>query len=122
MAAAVKTKDLGPGAMLSVGPSEDDVARYPEGLNIGNAVIACIRYPRSVTISRDADTINEVDERIAAADDGTVHRKLFFDTAYHSHHMRAVADDYRTRLGILDVENRVAPDDKKVAFISSFTS
>ena len=36
--------------------------------------------------------------------------------------MRAVADDYRTRLGVLDVENRVAPDDEKVAFISSVTS
>lgn len=117
MAAAVKTKGLGPGAMLSVGLGEDDAARYLEGLTLGKALVACINSPRSVTISGDADAVNEVDERIAAADDGTFHRTLQVDTAYHSHHMRTVADDYRARLGVLDVEN----NDEEVAFFSSVT-
>ena len=117
MAAAVKTKGLGPGAMLSVGLGEDDAAKYLEGLTLGKALVACINSPRSVTISGDADAVNEVDERIAAADDGTFHRKLQVDTAYHSHHMQAVADDYRARLGVLDVEN----NNEEVAFFSSVT-
>lgn len=117
MAAAVKTKGLGPGTMLSVGLGEDDAAKYLEGLTLGKALIACINSPRSVTISGDTDAVNEVDERIGAADDGTFHRKLQVDTAYHSHHMRAVADDYRARLGILEVEN----SDEEVAFFSSVT-
>lgn len=117
MAAAVKTKGLSPGAMLSVGLGEDDAAKYLEGLTRGKALVACINSPRSVTVSGDADAVNEVDERIAAADDGTFHRKLQVDTAYHSHHMRVVADDYRTCLDVLDVEN----NDEEVAFFSSVT-
>ncbi|ERF68064.1 hypothetical protein EPUS_08500 [Endocarpon pusillum Z07020] len=121
MAAAVKTKGLGPGAMLSVGLSEDEAARYVKGLALGNAMIACINSPRSVTISGDADAVNEVDERIAAVDDNIFRRKLLVNTAYHSHHMRAVADDYRARLGVLRVENRAAVADEEVAFFSSVT-
>ena len=117
MAAAVKTKGLGPGAMLSVGLGEADATKYLEGLTLGKALIACINSPRSVTVSGDADAVNEVDERITAADDGTFHRKLQVDTAYYSHHMRVVADDYRVRLGVLNVKN----NDKKVAFFSSVT-
>ena len=121
MAAAVKTKGMGPGAMLSVGIGEDEATKYLEDLTQGKAVIACINSPRSVTISGDADAVNEVDERITLADDGTFHRKLLVDTAYHSHHMRAVADDYRARLGVLKVENRAGADNDEVLFISSVT-
>ena len=117
MAAAVKTKGLGPGAMLSVGLGEDDAAKYLKDLTRGKALVACINSPHSVTISGDGDAVNEVDERIAAANDGTFHRKLQVDTAYHSHHMRAVADDYSARLGVLDVEN----NNEEVAFFSSVT-
>lgn len=121
MAAAVKTKGLGRGAMLSVGLGEDDAAKYVEGLTRGKAQVACINSPRSVTISGDADAVNEVDERIAAADDGTFHRKLLVDVAYHSHHMRTVADDYLARLGVLDVEKKPAASDEEAVFFSSVT-
>lgn len=119
MASAVKAKGLGPGNMLSVGLGETDAAKYLENLTRGKAVVACVNSPRSVTISGDAAAIEEVDERIAAADDGTFHRKLLVDTAYHSHHMRAVADDYRARLGALDSEDGDTSDG--VVFISSVT-
>lgn len=60
-------------------------------------------------------------DRIAAADDGTCHRKLLVETAYHSHHMRAVADDYRGRL--LNGENTTVATGQEagVAFVSSVT-
>ncbi|KAL9031138.1 MAG: hypothetical protein Q9196_000814 [Gyalolechia fulgens] len=121
MAAAVKTKGLGPGAMLSVGLGADDAAEYVKNVSQGEAIVACINSPQSVTISGDADAVNEVEERIAAANDGIFHRKLLVDTAYHSHHMRTVADSYRARLGVLDVEDEVAADDEEVAFFSSVT-
>ena len=84
-------------------------------------MVAYINSPCNVTISGDADAINEVDERIAAVNNGTFYRKLLVNTAYHSHHMHAVADDYCARLGVLDVDNRVADDDGEVAFFSSIT-
>lgn len=118
MAAAVKTKVPGGGAMLSVGLGEQDAAKYLEGLTEGKAVVACINSPRSVTISGDAAAVDEVDKRIAAADDGTFHRKLLVDTAYHSHHMRTVADDYLARLGSLEIEEC---GDEDIAFTSSVT-
>ncbi|KKY38892.1 putative polyketide synthase [Diaporthe ampelina] len=61
-------------------------------------------------------------DRIAAADDGTCHRKLLVETAYHSHHMRAVANDYRGRL--LNGENTTAATGQEagVAFVSSVTA
>ena len=119
MAAAVKTKGMGPGTMLSVGLGEADAAKYLEGLTRGKAVVACINSPRSVTISGDADAVNEVEAHITTLNDGTFHRKLPVDAAYHSHHMRAVADDYRRRLGILDINNSVATKDEGVDFFSS---
>lgn len=120
MAAAVKTKGLGPGAMLSVGLGEEDATPFVRNLTRGKAIVACINSPQSVTISGDGYAVDEVVERIAAADNGTFHRKLLVDTAYHSHHMRTVADDYRARLGILDVERKTA-DDEEIAFFSSVT-
>lgn len=98
MAAASKEKGLPRGAMLSVGLGERETAPYVENLEKGRAVIACINSPSSVTVSGDADAVDEVISRIAARNDGTFSRRLLVDTAYHSHHMKAVADDYQTRL------------------------
>ena len=42
----VPPKSLGPGAMLSVGLSEHDAAKFLEGLTLGKAVIACVNSPR----------------------------------------------------------------------------
>ena len=81
--------------MLSVGLGEDEASRYLENLTQGQAIIACINSPNSVTVSGDVDAIYEVYTRIVARGDETFCRKLLVDTAYHSHHMRAAADEYR---------------------------
>ncbi|KAL8947400.1 MAG: hypothetical protein Q9222_006316 [Ikaeria aurantiellina] len=120
VAGSVKSKGSRPGAMLSVGLGEEEAVKYLSELTRGKALIACINSPRSVTVSGDADAVNEVEERIAAANDSTFHRKLPVDTAYHSHHMRAVADDYLAHLGVLDVKIDTT-DDNEVAFFSSVT-
>ncbi|PLB53458.1 ketoacyl-synt-domain-containing protein [Aspergillus steynii IBT 23096] len=120
MAAAVKAQGLGRGAMLSVGLGERDASLYLDGLTKGTAIVACVNSPRSVTISGDADAVDEVERRIAAAENGTFHRKLLVDTAYHSHHMQAVADNYRARLGHVQVETTsFCRDGDDVAMYSS---
>lgn len=119
MAAAVRAKGLGRGAMLSVGLGEQGVARYLDGLTKGKATVACVNSPRSVTISGDADAVDEVAERIAGSDEDIFHRKLLVDTAYHSHHMSAVAEEYRRRLSRVEQNEEGVADE--IDFISSVT-
>ncbi|AEO68274.1 polyketide synthase [Thermothielavioides terrestris NRRL 8126] len=117
-----KTRGLPRGAMLAVGLGPQDAEPHLRDLTRGEARIACINSPSSVTISGDADAVDEVAARIAARGDGTFCRKLRVDTAYHSHHMRAVADEYRERLGDMDVEAPPSTGDQgNIAFISSVT-
>lgn len=120
LAAAAKLKGLEQGAMLSVGLSEDEVAQHLDNLPTGEAVVGCVNSPNSVTISGDMSAIDEIDNRIAQADDGTFHRKVVVETAYHSHHMSAVADYYRFRLDTMSTESLTAPVEK-VVFMSSVT-
>ncbi|KAK3942538.1 putative polyketide synthase protein [Diplogelasinospora grovesii] len=119
MAAISKTRGLPRGAMMSVGLGEHEAAPYTEGLARGVACIACINSPSSVTISGDADAVDEIAARLAVKDDGIFRRRLLVDTAYHSHHMRAVADDYGNRLGVLGSEKNPDVDGNEVDFVSS---
>ncbi|KAI0469374.1 polyketide synthase [Xylaria cf. heliscus] len=127
MAAASKEAGLPSGAMLAVGLSEHEVQPYLDDLSRGKAVVACVNSPGSVTVSGDADAVDEVVDRITARGDGTFCRKLRVDTAYHSHHMRAVANEYRIRLDnpTLAEEYRLLSSDaeltENVTFVSSVT-
>lgn len=118
MASVSKTKGLPVGAMMSVGLGEHEVAPYIQGLTKGVAVVACINSPSSTTISGDADALDELSERFAAKDNSIFRRRLVVDTAYHSHHMQAVAEDYRSRLSGLEFEG-AADSHEEIAFISS---
>ncbi|TGJ82436.1 hypothetical protein E0Z10_g6319 [Xylaria hypoxylon] len=127
MAAAAVHRGLPRGSMASIGLSASDAASQLEGLSQGKVVIACINSPSSVTISGDADAVDEVVANIANSGDNIFQRKLRTDTAYHSHHMSAVADEYRARLADLDVvEEGVSAgnsedDTEEVVFVSSVT-
>ncbi|TEY27502.1 hypothetical protein BOTCAL_1100g00010 [Botryotinia calthae] len=127
MAAASKKRGLPEGAMLSVGLGERDVAPHLESLNNGHAVVACVNSPNSVTISGDTDAVTEIMTRISNREDGTFQRKLLVDTAYHSHHMQAVADEYRARIGALDSSGekflieREQNGNREVTMVSSIT-
>ncbi|KAJ4385202.1 hypothetical protein N0V93_010263 [Gnomoniopsis smithogilvyi] len=122
MASAVRAKGLSRGAMLSVGLGAQEVKkRFLGNLTTGQAMIACINSPRSVTVSGDAYAVEEVAERIAAAEDDIFHRRLLVDTAYHSHHMRAVADEYRCRISEAACGTMLEDGESEIAFISSVT-
>ena len=87
--------------MLSVGLGETDTLSHLAGLLQKGAVIACVNSPSSVTVSGDACAVDEVATNLALK--GIFTRKLRVDAAYHSHHMRAVADDYLNAIQDMDV-------------------
>ncbi|KAL9637970.1 MAG: hypothetical protein Q9204_001674 [Flavoplaca sp. TL-2023a] len=87
------------GAMLAVNMCEKETQNYITMLgHPGNRLaIACVNSPRSTTVSGDADAIVKLQDLLA--DRTLPSRYLDVDTAYHSHHMRAVADVYLRELG-----------------------
>ena len=101
------------GAMLAAGLSAEDVQPYIESLALGKAKIACINSPTSVTISGDEGAIDELHSRFE--EKGLFNRKLKVNVAYHSDHMKAIAEDYsRSLLGL-----SVHPRHQGVNFYSS---
>ncbi|KAK7984416.1 hypothetical protein PG989_011818 [Apiospora arundinis] len=122
-AAAASSSSLLPrGAMMAVGLGEQGVAPYLKNLACGKVGVACVNSPGNVTLSGDSDAVDEVAGRLAADESGVFHRRLMVDTAYHSHHMQVVAEEYLGRLGRLPVDEScgdTAQEDDAIAFISS---
>ncbi|KAI0552681.1 beta-ketoacyl synthase domain-containing protein [Xylaria curta] len=84
------------GSMLAVGLGEDHVQPYIHQLKSGRLCVACVNSPQSVTVSGDVHALDELKQILDA--DSIFARRLRVDTAYHSHHMQVVADDYQTSL------------------------
>ena len=105
------------GAMLAVGLSEVEantfISHLPGGK--GEAVVACVNSPRSVTISGDRAAIMSLQSTFEARQ--IFVRKLAVSTAYHSHHMGVVAESYLTALQHLPKPLA----DKGITFYSSVT-
>jgi NADPH:quinone reductase-like Zn-dependent oxidoreductase/malonyl CoA-acyl carrier protein transacylase len=88
------------GCMLAVGAGFRDISPLLERVppSLGEARIACINSPSSVTVSGDAEAVAEIQRLIEDVHPGTFVRRLAVDTAYHSHHMNLVAKDYTESL------------------------
>ena len=110
-----KQKVSSKGAMLSVGLGESQVSPLLLETPRGVVSLACVNSSVSTTVSGDELAIVDLQGRLN--DLGVFNRKLRVDTAYHSHHMRRVAQDYLCSLGSLDTN---AINDQ-VVFISSVT-
>jgi acyl transferase domain-containing protein len=90
------------GSMMAVGLSSEEAASYVESVNAsgqGKIIVACLNSPKNCTISGDDSKIDSLlavlmEEKIFA-------RKLSVKNAYHSDHMRVVADEYLRLLGDL---------------------
>jgi acyl transferase domain-containing protein len=80
------------GTMMAAGVSEKEAELYLTRLTSGRAVVACINSPLSVTLSGDGSAISELQTMLTV--DGKFARALRVTTAYHSHHMLTIADDY----------------------------
>ncbi|KAH6656537.1 hypothetical protein BKA67DRAFT_531802 [Truncatella angustata] len=93
--AAKSLTDIKPyveGRMLAVGLSEFEAGGYLGNAAKGRITIACINSPSSVTLSGDADAIEEIQQMLNR--DGVFNRLLVVDIAYHSHHVLRCADGY----------------------------
>ncbi|KAI0967566.1 ketoacyl-synt-domain-containing protein [Xylaria arbuscula] len=80
------------GAMIAVGGSKEEFEPIISEIKEGEIRIACYNSPSSLTISGDEAGIDEL--RRVAEEKQLFNRKLFVDTAYHSHHMHLLAKDY----------------------------
>lgn len=103
------------GAMLAVGEGEQAITSRIQKLAHGRVTVACINSPNSTTVSGDLAAIQELKAALDAA--SIFNRQLKVDSAYHSHHMEAVAHMYLSSLnGLSHGKPR-----KDIAFYSSVT-
>lgn len=108
--------------MLAAGLSQTQALGYLAQVPHESAVVACINSPSSVTLSGDVDAIDTLETLISA--DGKFARKVKVKTAYHSPHMRSVAQGYLERIGhISPLTNSAANgvDANKTVMFSSLT-
>ncbi|KAJ5177658.1 mycocerosic acid synthase [Penicillium coprophilum] len=89
-----------PGSMMAVSMDETEAMLYLERISRGAAVVACVNSPLSQTLSGDETAIDDLKEMFDK--EGIYARKLRVDTAYHSHHMQCVAQDYQDALGSIE--------------------
>ncbi|OXV11891.1 hypothetical protein Egran_00348 [Elaphomyces granulatus] len=80
------------GGMLAAGVGEEAARLYLEKVTNGEAVVACINSPTSVTISGDLSAILQIETMMKA--DGLFARQLKVETAYHSPHMQVIGQKY----------------------------
>lgn len=100
-AAEMTKRSKGPkGAMVAVGLGKDGAKAYLDKLasanGNGNAVVACINSPNSVTIAGDEVAVEQILDM--SNQEGVFARRLKVDTGYHSHHMIPIAEPYREAL------------------------
>lgn len=80
------------GAMMAVGASAETAAKVIAEVTPGEVFVACVNSPQSVTLSGESEA---VDRLLAVLQErGLFARRLKVDTAYHSPHMREVAEEY----------------------------
>ena len=97
---------VGAGAMLAVGlPAaavDDLLADYA-----GQLTLAARNSPQSMVVAGDANAVDHLAARLAAAD--IFHRRLLVDVAYHSHHMRPLEADFCAALADLPAREPQLP-------------
>ena len=101
------------GTMIAVGTGPDAIKPLLKTLK-GYATVACVNSPSSVTVSGDAPAIDELAEILEAKQ--LFNRKLKIDVAYHSDHMKNVAEAYLSSIESIKPSNTAT-----ATFFSSVT-
>ncbi|KAJ5938265.1 type I iterative polyketide synthase [Penicillium verhagenii] len=101
------------GTMIAVGASPDTIKPMLKTLK-GYATIACVNSPSSVTVSGDVPSIDELESILQAKQ--LFNRKLKIDVAYHSDHMKNVAEAY-----LSSIESIKPSSTATASFFSSVT-
>ena len=84
--------------MCAIAMSEGAVKEYLKDTTHGQASVACINSPSSVTISGDETAVSEIENRLQS--DGVWYRRLKVGIAYHSPHMSLLPTSISMRLKI----------------------
>ena len=120
-----KSESETPGAMMAVSLSKNQADADIDALGLAESIkVACINSHESVTISGDEQGIDKLAQTLTPR--GIFARKLNTNgRAYHSHHMKALGQEYQdlleTNLG-LPVGVPAQMDDLAVEWISSVYS
>ncbi|GFF58827.1 lovastatin diketide synthase LovF [Aspergillus lentulus] len=102
------------GSMMAASISETSAQKYIDRLTQGEAVVACINSPQSVTISGDLSAVTEIENMLKT--DDVWCRKLKVQTAYHSPHMKVIAEKY-----LESIQDVVPAGSSNITFFSSVT-
>ena len=83
------------GGMAAIGLGRKDVTPYlRKGVTIG-----CENSPKSVTLTGDQDTLEDIMNSIRKEQPQVLVRALRVECAYHSHHMKSIEATYQAMLG-----------------------
>ena len=107
----VTKKQTKVGAMAAIGMGPSDVERFL----VPGVRVACENSPKSVTLSGDANKVEEIVAAIRESDPEVLARMLKVDKAYHSHHMVEIGDDYHA---LIENITPADPDPTKLFFSS----
>jgi acyl transferase domain-containing protein len=105
------------GAMVAVGLGVNKLVPYLEQVkrdSQGELIIACFNSPNNCTVSGDAALCDAL--QILLEENGIFARKLKVPNAYHSAHMRVVADEYLHLMGDLADGEYFDPDHEVTMF------
>lgn len=83
------------GGMMAVGLSELDIEPYLKKMELSDSdvlSVACVNSPSNVTVSGDTSRLTELETLLKS--DSVFARRLAVENAYHSTHMKYLADDY----------------------------
>lgn len=109
------------GAMSSIALSEEAVGPYVDRVmkegKRGRISVGCVNSPKNVTITGDGWCIDALNTIMDA--EGVFARKLAVDVAYHSHHMKRIAEEYLEELGELERPKESTPSN--IMMFSSVT-
>ncbi|MCJ1348216.1 polyketide synthase, partial [Peltigera leucophlebia] len=80
------------GGMIAVDLGRESTKSYISMVKSGQAIVACVNSPSSITFSGDLVAIEELEVKLTS--DNVFVRRLKVDVAYHSHHMKPLKDNY----------------------------
>lgn len=106
------------GSMMAVGAGADDLEPMLKEMNSQNkaqVVVACENSPSSTTLSGDEEAVDRVAK--VFEEQGVFNRKLFVDVAYHSPHMKLIAESYINQVSHIKAPSTIR--ESKVEFYSS---
>ena len=111
----LKDSGLADGAMIAVGMSKKAAIPLLSTLKQGQATIACENSPSSITVSGDALAVAEFETIMKQK--GIFARLLPVRVAYHSAHMKIIADRYFAAISHIKARST----DSGIGFFSSVT-